>query len=681
LILFCAALNATAACLTLPMMQGQDPAVVYHDGYFHLVQSDGCNIRLRRASTLSELAAAPNVVIHSPGCSELWAPEIHWISNRWYLYYTLNANPGTGGLDRRGYVAESEGADPYGPYIDRGILFNGYWNIDGSVFAWSNRLYYVFSGEPVPGQQKICIAPMLNPWTLSGAPVVISTPTESWETVGHPDVNEGPWGFQRDGRLFIVYSASGCWTDDYALGLLTLTGPDLLSPASWTKSGPVFSQKPGAYGPGHNSLVVDPFGQWWNVYHANSNPGEGCANQRQIRAQRLFWNSNGMPDFGSPVPYGSVVTEDPDFLVAHFPLTETNGSVAASTVCGRTGTILGARLWANPGLIFNGTNTHVDCGRALGNDVQHTLTLAAWVRPDSFRDWAGILTKGVNVSPYAMQIWGNGALRFTANWGMPAGGIGEGSWNSKMRLSLGQWTHVAVTYDGDRVRFYLNGRLDSNQPQAALRFGVTNEPLVIGADLPGGDEFFHGIIRDARVYGRALSQEEIQLLLNQPPTPGAIPDVFMVAGQTLVLTNTASDPDVPPQTLTFTLIDGPEGAAVDPVTGVLTWASTLAHANTTNLVTVRVTDDGTPSLSGTTTFNIFVRSPVTPVLSRPVVNAGSLVFAVEGDPGLTYAIRSSTNLVDWSTHSVTNPPEIPFSVSLPGPPGDPHTFYRVEIGN
>ena len=42
-----------------------------------------------------------------------------------------------------------------------------------------------------------------------------------------------------------------------SLGLLTFTGSDILSSGSWTKTGPVFTKQPGAYGPGHNAVVVD----------------------------------------------------------------------------------------------------------------------------------------------------------------------------------------------------------------------------------------------------------------------------------------------------------------------------------------------------------------------------------------------------------------------------------------
>ncbi|HWH70088.1 MAG TPA: glycoside hydrolase family 43 protein, partial [Candidatus Sulfotelmatobacter sp.] len=340
--IMCLGLLATAqvvfaVCLTNPMMQGQDPHVAYQDGYYHLVQSDGCNIHLRRATTLSGLAAVSNPVIFAAGCSNVWAPEIHWLGNRWYIYFSVDT--GAGGAERV-HVAQSSGSSPAGPYTDRGVLMTSYWNIDGSVFTAPNgQLYFICSGSP-SGTQNLYIAPMSNPYTLSGPLTLISTPAQPWERNG--TVNEGPYGLVHNGQVFIVYSASGCWTDDYCLGLLTLTGADPLSAASWTKSGPVFSKQPGAYGPGHNCVLVDSAGQWWNLYHANNLSGQGCGGYRQLHAQRIFWNDDNTPYFGTPAPLGSVVTEDPDFLVCSLPLTENTGASARNAACGPAGALVGS---------------------------------------------------------------------------------------------------------------------------------------------------------------------------------------------------------------------------------------------------------------------------------------------------------------------------------------------------
>ena len=667
--------TAFANRFTNPLMQGQDPQVEFRDGLFNLVQSDGCNIRLRQSTTLGGLATAAGQIILSPGCGNLWAPEIHWFGNKWYLYYTFDS-----GGSLRVFVAESQGTSPVGPYTIHGILMDSYWNIDGSVFTTTNgQLYFVYSGIPA-SQQYILIAPMSNPYTLSGPAVTISTPDRPWELNG--TVNEGPFGFTRNGKTFIVYSASGCWTDDYCLGLLTLTGTNLLDRNAWTKSGPVFSKQPGAYGPGHNGLFTDATGQWWNIYHANNLTGQGCGGYRQIRIERLAWDANDMPAFGTPVPIGSWISPDTNFLAASFPLTETSGVGATNLSYSPAGILVGAPVWVNPGLKLNGTNDYVECPASIGNDVQNALTLAAWVRPERFNDWAGILTKGTNAAPYAMQLWGDGSLRFTANWGAPSGGVGGNSWNSTAKLVTNQWQHVAVTYNGATVRFYINGVLDPNQPAATLRFGVVNEPLTLGADLPGGDEFFKGTIRSARVYGRALSGSEMLAIQNEPPVLPPVSNTVIVAGQNLIITNTATDPNVPPQTLNYSLLSAPSGASLNPTNGLLTWRPAIAQAPSTNPITLRVADNGSPSLSATQSFFVTVLRPHSPTFSGAAVSNGLFFMLIGGDAGLDYVVETRTNMANssaWIPTSTNFSAMPPYRWTDPNPTELGQKFYRVRL--
>jgi GH43 family beta-xylosidase len=145
---------------------------------------------------------------------------------------------------------------------------------------------------------------------------VISSPQYAWEMFGAPPaVNEGPEILKNAaGKVFLVYSASGCWTDDYGLGMLTLRdGGDPLLAADWTKtSTPVFSKNVAAsvYGPGHNSFFKSVDGsEDWILYHANPASGLGCENNRSPRIQKFTWNTDGTPNLGVPVSTSTFITK------------------------------------------------------------------------------------------------------------------------------------------------------------------------------------------------------------------------------------------------------------------------------------------------------------------------------------------------------------------------------------
>jgi GH43 family beta-xylosidase len=198
------------------------------------------------------------------------------------------------------------------------------WAIDGTVMTLSGQDYFVWSGWPgfTDGQQNLYIARMSNPWTISGDRALISTPTFNWEQQGL-NINEGPEALQHDGHTYIVYSASGYWTNNYCLGQLTYSGGDPMQASSWVKkSTPVFSQANNVVGVGHASFTKSPDGlEDWIVYHAHNTPGN-FTGVRDIHIQPFSWNADGSPNFGQPVANGTPITEPggtPHFVTSSSP--------------------------------------------------------------------------------------------------------------------------------------------------------------------------------------------------------------------------------------------------------------------------------------------------------------------------------------------------------------------------
>jgi len=300
---------------------GADPWSIYKDGYYYYTHSMQNKLVIWKTKSLADLKTAEKKTIFVPPAGtayskELWAPEIHFIAGKWYVYFAADDGQNK---NHRMYVLENSAKDPLkGSWVFKGKVADetNKWAIDGSVFNYQNQLYMVWAGweGDINKKQEIFIAKMKNPWTIEGKRHKISSPQFDWEKHGdlndpgnppHVDVNEGPQILINKGKVFLIYSASGCWTDYYALGMLTLKGKDLLQANAWEKSKqPVFKQSPenGVYAPGHNSFFKSPDGKEdWILYHANSAPGQGCGEHRSPRAQKFTWNADGSPNFGIPV--------------------------------------------------------------------------------------------------------------------------------------------------------------------------------------------------------------------------------------------------------------------------------------------------------------------------------------------------------------------------------------------
>lgn len=285
---------------------GADPWVIEHDGYYYYCYSLGIGVGVKKMSSLTEIASDGAWVYLAPQdsaySSEYWAPELHYINGEWYIY--VAADDGNND-NHRMYVLKGTSQDPTQPFEMVGVITDSTnkWAIDGTVLTLNGELYFVWSGweGDVNVAQNIYIAHMSNPWTIDSERVLLSSPTYLWERVGNPYVNEGPAALTHDGKSFIVYSASGSWTDNYCLGMLTLTGDDPLNPDHWEKSEtPVFKQrKHVAYGPGHCSFTTACDGSVWMVYHANLVSGTGW-DGRSVWLAPVTFDANGKPKFGQP---------------------------------------------------------------------------------------------------------------------------------------------------------------------------------------------------------------------------------------------------------------------------------------------------------------------------------------------------------------------------------------------
>ncbi|WP_188195759.1 family 43 glycosylhydrolase [Nonomuraea sp. SYSU D8015] len=304
--------------------QRADPHIFRHtDGYYYFTATvpEYDRIVLRRATTIQGLAGAPETVIwrkHATGemGAHIWAPEIHFINGKWYVYFAAGRADDVWRI--RMYVLESSSANPLtGAWTERGRIVTPWdtFSLDATTFV-ANGVRYLLWAQQEPGiatNSNLYIARMgANPWTITGTTTRLTIPTLAWETRGFK-VAEGPSVLQRNGRLFLTYSASA--TDaNYCLGLLTASASaDPLQASSWTKSpDPVFASSAATsqYGPGHNSFTVSEDGQSDILVYHDRNYRDISGDplndpNRRTRVQKVYWRADGTPDFGIPVPDGA----------------------------------------------------------------------------------------------------------------------------------------------------------------------------------------------------------------------------------------------------------------------------------------------------------------------------------------------------------------------------------------
>jgi hypothetical protein len=167
---------------------------------------------------------------------------------------------------------------------------------------------------------------------------------------------------------------------------------------------------------------------------------------------------------------------------------------------------------------------------------------------------------------------------------------------------------------------------------------------------------------------------------NTPPVLAAIGNQTVNVGQTVAFTASATDTDQPPQTLTFNLLTGSGNATLNSNNGAFSWRPQVTDANATNLFTLKVADNGSPSLSATQSFTVTVNPLTQPGLSSIGLSNGQIGFQVSGDIGPDYAVQASTNLTDWITLFITNSPAMPFVWTDTNSATLPAQFYRIKVG-
>lgn len=295
--------------------QRADPFCYKHtDGYYYftgtLPHYDG--IEIRKAKTLNGLTMANSRVVwkkHTTGImgSHIWAPELHYIDNVWYIYFAAGEAEHIWNI--RPYALKCEDIDPVnGKWVEAGQIDVGFesFSLDMTVFFHEGKQYAIWAQAGREREESsLYIASMKNPLELDSGAMLLTAPDYEWERRGIP-VNEGAAVLKRNGKIFVAYSAANTGAN-YCMGLMWCDeNDDLLDINSWHKSSePVFksSRENSQFGPGHNSFTTDGDKDILIYHSRNYEEIEGDPLDdinRHARAKVIEYDENGFPVFGVP---------------------------------------------------------------------------------------------------------------------------------------------------------------------------------------------------------------------------------------------------------------------------------------------------------------------------------------------------------------------------------------------
>jgi len=231
-------------------------------------------------------------------------------------------------------------------------------------------------------------------------------------------------------------------------------------------------------------------------------------------------------------------------------------------------------------------------------------------------------------------------------------------------------TNVVLAGGGSRYQF---GVTNFSSTSPATSFLPTSGPTT---------NLLSGLTNSFSVMVPAYTMVSLVLDLstNTPPVLPAIGNQSVNIGTTVAFNASGTDAQSPPQILAYSLVTNPPNATVDGPSGAFSWRPQVTDANTTNLIGIKVADNGVPSMSATQFFTLTVNPLVSPVVETIASPANQITLQVTGQTGPDYEIETSTNLFDWTPVWVTNSPPQPFSWTDTNLTEQPMRYYRVKTG-
>lgn len=246
-----------------------DPSVIRaEDGFFYAytTQSDWPtlkNIPILRSPDLVRWRYVADAFPTKPRwvTTDMWAPHIHRVDDRYLLYYSARRF-GSAGFA----IGVASAPTPTGPFRDRGRpLLTGprFTTIDPFVYTTPEGHHLIYWGSnsaPIRVQELSA-----DGMDVVGRPKPVLFPDEDNE---YESLVEGPWLVRRGGFYYLMYSGDACCEPDPHYAVLVARSRSPRGPFTKYEGNPILEANQHFYGPGHNATIRDSDGRDWILYHA-----------------------------------------------------------------------------------------------------------------------------------------------------------------------------------------------------------------------------------------------------------------------------------------------------------------------------------------------------------------------------------------------------------------------------
>ena len=228
-------------------------------------------------------------------------------------------------------------------------------------------------------------------------------------------------------------------------------------------------------------------------------------------------------ELGQVIEIGRYTDSSPPVIVStpasHWAFNDASGCTALDSSDGNNGTLgpscpTSSPSWTtgkvNGALSFNGVNNYVIINNAANLDPTAALTLSAWVKwninPGTGNAWASLISKNGDNQYRVQHNVGNNTFEF----GLRTTGCSK--WIESVTAPVANvWYFITATYDGQYIKLYVNGNLESSNTCSGNILTSTT-PLEIGGRSVYNDRYFDGLIDEVSIYSNALTAVEIQSL-------------------------------------------------------------------------------------------------------------------------------------------------------------------------